>query len=142
MSHIERLESHLIQLGVRHEPVAERTWALYPDTAVPAPIALTLEDPSVLLSVGVLEVTSDTPDREGLFRRLLELNAQLLHSSYGLQGDRVVLSAAHPVDTLDFTELQAIVDDMSMALDNQLDELRPWGGAGASGTHPRPDGSA
>ena len=128
MSNLERLESHMIQLGLRYEPVQERTWVLYPDTAVRAPIGCTLEEPIVLLTVSLFEVSANATDREGLFRRLLELNSELLHSSYGLQGDRVVLSSAHPVETLDFLEFQAMIDDMSMALDNHSTQLRPWAG--------------
>ncbi|RMG94398.1 MAG: hypothetical protein D6705_16295 [Deltaproteobacteria bacterium] len=123
VSHAERIESHLLQSGLRYEPVGDDTWIVYPETAVATPIAVKLQDPIVLLSVPVFDVTEGTADREGLFRRLLELNAALLHSSYGLEGNRVVLSAAHPVETLDAPELQAILDDMTMALDQHVPTL-------------------
>jgi hypothetical protein len=60
-----------------------------------------------------------------LFRRLLELNSELLHSSYSLQGDQVVLSGAQQLENLDFNEFQAMVDDMCMALDNHYDKIAP-----------------
>ncbi len=128
MSNVERLESHMIQLGLRYEAVQDRTWVLYPDTAVRAPIGCKLEEPIVLLTVSLFQVSVNAGDREGLFRRLLELNSELLHSSYGLQGDQVVLSSAHQVETLDFLEFQAMIDDMSMALDNHSSQLLPWAG--------------
>ena len=123
MSHAERIESHLLQSGLRYESVGDGTWVVYPETATETPIALKVQEPIVVLSVPVLDVTEATRDREGLFRRLLELNATLLHASYGLEGNRVVLSAAHPVETLDAPELQAILDDMGMALDEHLSIL-------------------
>lgn len=126
MSHLERLESHMIQLGLRYEAVQERTWVLYTDTAIRAPIACKLEEPIILLTVPLFQVSANAPDNEGLFRRLLELNSELLHSSYGLEGDQVVLSSAHPVETLDFLEFQAMIDDMSMALDNHSEQLMQW----------------
>jgi len=132
VSHAERIESHLIQAGLRHEPVGEDTWLVYPETAVETPIAVKLEEPIVLLSVPVFDLSAGTKDREGLFRRLLELNAALLHASYGLEGDRVVLSAAHPVDTLDAPELQVILDDMSMALDEHVPTLVAFAGSSAA----------
>jgi hypothetical protein len=126
MSNVERLESHMVQLGLRYDEVQEDTWVLHPDTALGAPIACKLQDPIVLLTVPLFIVSPTETDREGLFRRLLELNSELLHSSYGLEGEQVILSAAHPVETLDFLEFQAIIDDMSMALDNHSGELLPW----------------
>ena len=60
-----------------------------------------------------------------LFRALLELNADLLHSSYRLEGDRVVLTGAQQLENLDFNEFQAMVDDMCIALDNHIDRIAP-----------------
>ena len=132
MSNVERLESHMIQLGVRYESVQEETWLLYPDTALRAPIGLKLQDPIILLTVPLFEIGPATADREGLFRRLLELNSELLLSSYCLESARVVLSAAHPVETLDFPEFQAMIDDMIMAMDNHSEHLLPWAGTPAA----------
>ena len=130
MSNVERLESHMIQLGLRFEAVGADTWVLFPETALRAPIGCKLEEPIVLFSVQLFEMSPDLRDREGLFRCLLELNSELFHSSYGLEDDRVVLSAAHAAGTLDFEEFQAMIDDMCMALDNHSEKLLPWAGDG------------
>jgi Tir chaperone protein (CesT) family len=59
-----------------------------------------------------------------LLRRLLELNArQLVHASYGLDGERVVLSSALELENLDFNELQATLDEIDMALAQDLPGL-------------------
>jgi hypothetical protein len=132
---LERLESHLFQTGLRFEPVGDRTWVMFPDTSARATIAIRLSEPIVLFTVPVLTLSPELADKEGLFRRLLSLNSELMHSSYGLEGDHVVLSAAHAVDTLDFPEVQAMIDDICMALDSHSEQLGPWFG-GAAATDP------
>ena len=126
MSDAEQLESHLIQLGYPYESVGGGTWVVIPDTARRAPIAIKAQDPIVLFSVQLFELRPDITDREGLFRRLLELNSGLLHSSYALQNEQVVLAGAQPLESLDFNEFQAMIDDMCMALDNHYDALAAW----------------
>jgi len=76
--------------------------------------------------VPVLELTEAQRSDVELFRGLLELNAELLHSSYSLQGDKVVLSGAQQLENLDFNEFQAMIDDMCMALDKHRDRLEQW----------------
>lgn len=126
MSSDEVLESHLIKLGAPYEHVGDGTYVLFADDARRAPLAVQLEEPIVLFSIQLFELGQATEDREGLFRRLLELNSELVHTSYALQGDRVVLSGALQLQSLDFEEFQAMIDDMSMALDNHYEKLAPW----------------
>ena len=59
-------------------------------------------------------------------RKLLELNArQLVHATYGLDDGHVVLSSALELENLDFNELQATLDEIDMALAQQLPGLAP-----------------
>lgn len=127
MSSVDDLDSHLIQTGLPYEQIGHNTWIIQPDSAHPAQIAVSADVPIVLFSVPVLELTDALRDDVKLFRCLLELNAELLHSSYSLQGDKVVLSGAQQIENLDFNEFQAMIDDMCMALDNHWDKLAPWG---------------
>jgi hypothetical protein len=49
--------------------------------------------PVVILRVRVMELPGNEPRRSELFRQLLEYNArELVHGSYGLEGDHVVLT--------------------------------------------------
>ena len=60
-------------------------------------------------------------DESALYRKLLELNAkQLIHAAYGLDETRIVLSGALELENLDFNELQATLDEIDMALPQQL----------------------
>jgi hypothetical protein len=57
-------------------------------------------------------------------RRLLALNAQeLLHASYGLEDNRIVLSAAWELESLDLSELQSGLDEVDVALAEHVPEL-------------------
>ncbi|MCX4246678.1 type III secretion system chaperone family protein [Paraliomyxa miuraensis] len=132
MSSVDELDSHLIQTGLPYEQIGHNTWVIHPDSAHAAQIAVSADVPIVLFSVPVLEITDQLRDDVKLFRCLLELNAELLHSSYSLQGDKVVLSGAQQIENLDFNEFQAMIDDMCMALDRHWDKLAPWGLRGKS----------
>lgn len=127
MSSVDDLDSHLIQTGLPFEQIGHNTWVIHPDSTHAPQIAVSADIPIVLFSVPVLELTVEQHDDVKLFRCLLELNAELLHSSYSLQGDKVVLSGAQQLENLDFNEFQAMIDDICMALDNHWDRLAPWG---------------
>lgn len=127
MASTDELDSYLIKMGLPYEQVGEGTWVINPDSASQrAPIGVTIEEPIVLFSIPMFELGTEVPERERLFRTLLELNSELLHSSYALQGDQVVLSGAFQLENLDFNEFQAMVDDMCIALDNHLERIAPW----------------
>jgi hypothetical protein len=125
MSNIDDLDSYLIKSGLPYEAIGDGTWVLHPESAHLAPIGVKMEEPIVLFSIQMFEVSPDIKDREGLFRLLLELNSELLHASYSLQGNQVVLSGAQQLENLDFNEFQAVVDDMCMALDNHYAKIAP-----------------
>lgn len=127
MSSLDDLDRYLQQTGLPHEQIGHNTWVIAPDTAHPAQIGVTADEPIVLFSVSVLELTDNVQNQVELLRLLLEFNAELLHSSYSIQGGNVMLSGAQQLENLDFNEFQAMIDDMCMALDNQWDKLADWG---------------
>jgi hypothetical protein len=83
--------------------------------------------PVVLLRVRVMELPADDRKRAALFQKLLEFNARdLLHGSYGLEGDHVVLTDALELEDLDYTEFEASFDSMTLALASHLGALAPY----------------
>ena len=55
---------------------------------------------------------------------MLELNASdLLHGSYGIQDDRIVLTEALELSALDYEEFLASYESMTLALASHLREL-------------------
>jgi hypothetical protein len=79
------------------------------------PVALKVDPPLVVLRVHIGDVPKGEPS--GLFRKLLQLNAKaLVHSSYGIDDERIILSSALELENLDFNELEATLDEIDLAL--------------------------
>ena len=67
------------------------------------------------------------PRRSELFRQLLEFNARdLVHGSYGLEGDHVVLTDTLELENLDYSEFEASFDSITLALASHLGALAPY----------------
>ena len=83
--------------------------------------------PVVILRVRVMELPASEPRRGELFRQLLEYNARdLVHGSYGLEGDHVVLTDTLELENLDFSEFEASFDSITLALASHLTALAPY----------------
>ena len=66
----------------------------------------------------------DGTELASLSRRLLELNAQdLLHGSYGIDGDNIVLTEALQLAHLNYEEFLASYESMTLALTSHMREL-------------------
>ncbi len=118
---ITRLEAE----GVHAKEVGKGLWVLSTSPEAPE-VVVHFNPPVVVLRVKVLELgpNNQKPD---LYRHLLELNAtDLVHGSYGIDGDAVVLTDALELDNLDFTEFQASYDSMMLALASHLATLAPY----------------
>jgi hypothetical protein len=83
--------------------------------------------PVVILRVRVMELPVSEPRRSELFRQLLEYNArELVHGSYGLEGDHVVLTDTLELENLDFSEFEASFDSITLALASHFGALAPY----------------
>ena len=92
-----------------------------------AEVVVHFAPPVVILRVRVMELPAAEPLRSELFRQLLELNArELVHGSYGLEGDHVVLTDALELDNLDYNEFEASFDSVTLALASHLSALAPY----------------
>jgi len=119
---IERLEGGT----ATSEEVEAGLWVVRPGDD--AEIVVHYAEPVVILRVRVMEVPSDANRRGELFRQLLELNAsELVHGSYGLEGDHIVWTDTLELDNLDYNEFEASFDSVSLALASHLSALAPFG---------------
>jgi hypothetical protein len=119
---VKDVEAYLTQLNREHHEVDDKPGTyILPSNGTQ--IALRCDPPLVVLRVHIGDVKKGDADLP-LFRRLLQLNAKgLVHASYGLDDDRIVLSAALELENLDFNELEATLDEIDIALAQQLPEL-------------------
>lgn len=117
-SFIDRLDSG-VQLAEELQP---GLWVLR--TSEGAECVVHYNPPVVVLRVRVMEPPSGGELRADLYRRLLELNArELVHGSYGLEGDHVVLTDTLELENLDFNEFQASYDSIMIALATHMGAL-------------------
>jgi hypothetical protein len=120
------VEAYLRELGRRYRRVeGEAATFVVESSASQPPVAVRVDPPLVVVRVHI----GDVPGAQAgtaLLRKLLELNArQLVHASYGLDGEHVVLSSALELENLDFNELQATLDEIDMALAQDLPGVSP-----------------
>jgi hypothetical protein len=93
-------------------------------TSEDAEVVVHYAPPVVILRVRVMELPASEPRRGELFRQLLEYNARdLVHGSYGLEGDHVVLTDTLELENLDFSEFEASFDSLNLALASHLGSL-------------------
>jgi hypothetical protein len=120
-SFIDRLDGTVHEV----EEVQEGLWLI--QTSESAEVVVHFNPPVVLLRVRVMEQPAGEGQRGDLFRELLEINARdLVHGSYGLEGDHVVLTDALELESLDFSEFQASFDSILLALASHLSVLAPY----------------
>ncbi|MCA9646911.1 MAG: YbjN domain-containing protein [Polyangiaceae bacterium] len=121
----EVLEGYLNKLERGFERSEDGTYLVSAGPHRP-PIALRVAQPVLVAQVDVGPApNNDAPTEAKLFRHLLELNASdLLHSSYALEDQRIVLTAALELANMDLNELEAILADMDLALTEHVPGLR------------------
>ncbi len=123
------VEAYLLRSNRRYRavdsPEGERRTFFVDSGAGKPPVAVLVDPPLVVLRVHIGDLTGGGgPGEATLFRQLLEFNArQLVHASYGLEDSHVVLSSALELENLDFNEIQATLDEIDVALAQQLSQL-------------------
>jgi hypothetical protein len=120
----EDLEGYLLRLERRFERAEDGTYLLSMGADRPL-VALRVAAPVLVAQVDIGQAPADDVAGAVLFRKLLVLNATaLVHAAYGIEGDKIVLSAALELKNLDLNELEAVLADLDMALANQVPTLR------------------
>jgi len=121
----EQIEGFLGRLaaeGASYSEVQPGLWTVQPGGALDLTVVVHHSPPVVVLRVKVMDLP--TKDADKLYRRLLELNAtDLLHGSYGIQQNEIVLTEALELNHLDFEEFLASYESITLALSGHLREL-------------------
>lgn len=119
------VQSFLDRLDLAVESSSDDLWVVR--TPDGAQMAVHYAPPVLVLRIRVMALPGD-PARAGeLCRRLLEYNARdLVRGAYGVEGNDVVLAAAMELDGLDFSDFEASVDSLALALASHLGSLAPY----------------
>ncbi len=128
----EDIESFLDRLtskggGATYTEIEPGLWVVKAPGALDLDIIVHYSPPVVLLRVKVMNVPSNDGKAASLNRRLLQLNAtDLVHGSYGIERDSVVLTQALELADLDFDGFLASYEGMTLALTAHLRELSTY----------------
>jgi hypothetical protein len=123
----EETEAFLDRLaadGASYSEVEPGLWVVKPGGELDFDVVVNYTPPVVLLRVKVMTLPTDREALATLSRRLLELNASdLIHGSYGIEEDSIVLTEALELSHLDYEEFLAAYESMLVALASHLREL-------------------
>ena len=126
----EDVEAFLDRLdveGASHSEIQPGMWIIRPGGELDAQVVVHYSPPVLLLRMKVMDLPKDERALSTLTRRLLQLNAsELVHGSYGIEGDAVVLTEALELEHLDYEEFLASYESMTLALASHLRELAPY----------------
>lgn len=125
MRSVQDVEAYLGKMNRRFTPVDEQpgTFLVTGNGNMP-PIVLRVDSPLVVLHVHVGDVEGSAEANARLYEKLLTLNARaLVHTSFGLEGGKIVLVSAHELENLDYNELAATLDEIDVTLAQQVPGL-------------------
>jgi hypothetical protein len=126
----EDLEGFLDRLGIdgaSYSEIQPGMWVVHPGGVLDADVVVHYSPPVVLLRLKVMDLPKDESSLATLSRRLLQLNAtELVHGSYGIEGNAIVLTEAMELSHLDYEEFLAAYESMTLALVSHLRELAPY----------------
>lgn len=124
---IENFLDRLSADGATYSEVEPGLWNVKPAGELDFGVVVHYSPPVVVLRVKVMELPADAASLTGLTRRLLEMNAtDLLHGSYGIQKNTVVLTEALELTHLDFEEFLAAYESITLALASHIRELASY----------------
>lgn len=122
----EDIEAWFDRMSLATEPIAEDLWLMRTESGTE--IAINYAPPLLVMRTRVMQLPEDPLRAGALCRLLLEFNARdLIHGAYGIEGDHVVLTDAHDLTDLDFSEFEASVDSLTLALASHASSLAPYG---------------
>src|SRR5690349_24807117 len=121
---IEGFLDHIISEGTSYREVEQGMWVVRPGGELDFDLVVNYTPPVVLLRVKVMSLPKDDQALATLSRRLLELNAtDLLHGSYGIEEDSIVMTEALELSHLDYEEFLAAFESITVSLASHLREL-------------------
>jgi hypothetical protein len=119
------LESWFIRMELDFQEVEDNLWVIKTGDET-APVVANFTPPLLVMRLKVLDLPEPSDDVRlaPLYRRLLAMNAtDIVHGSYGIEAQEVVLSDALELETLDFAELRSSYESLTLAASSHLPEL-------------------
>ena len=125
---IEGWLNRLAADGASFSEVEPGLWVVRPSGELDFSLVVHFSPPVVLLRVKVMTLPTNTAAAATLSRRLLELNAtDLVHGSYGIEENAIVMTEALELSHLDYEEFLAARRAAAREGHDAADECRPPG---------------
>ena len=110
--------------GASFSEVEPGLWIVRPSGELDFSVVVHFSPPVVLLRVKVMTLPNNAAAVATLSRRLLELNAtDLVHGSYGIEDNAIVMNETLELSHLDYEEFLAAYESITVALASHLREL-------------------
>ena len=130
---IEAFLDRLSAEGGSYKEIEPGLWVVRAGGSLDYEMVVHFSPPVVVLRVKVMELPTDKAVLASLSRRLLEMNAsEMVHGSYGIEKDAIVITEALELSHLDYDEFLAAYESIALALASQIREISTLG---TSGTH-------
>lgn len=127
---IEQFLDRVAVDGASWHEVEPEFWVVKPGGALDLDVVVNYAPPVVVLRVKVMDLPQDAAATARLSRQLLQWNAtDLLHGSYGIQDNAIVLTEALELAHLDYEEFRAAYESITLSLAGHLRELSAYQGA-------------
>jgi hypothetical protein len=121
---IEAFLDRLASEEATYREIEPGLWAVRPGGALDLDFIVHYNPPVVILRVKVMDIPAANGRTADLNRRLLELNASdLVHGSYGISDQSIVLTEALELEHLDYEEFLNSYESITLALATHLREL-------------------
>jgi hypothetical protein len=110
-----KIERYLIDLMLTYQEIGQNMWLIDDEDHGLQGVAVALAEPLVIIRIVVMDAPKE--NRLEFFSKLLELNAEdMVHGAYALEDNKIVLIDTLEYDTMDYTEFQASLDALGLAL--------------------------
>jgi hypothetical protein len=121
---VEGFLDRLTSEGASFSEVEPGLWIVKPSGELDFNVVVHFSPPVVLIRVKVMTLPSNAEAVATLSRRLLELNAtDLVHGSYGIENESIVMTEALELSHLDYEEFQAAYESITVTLASHIREL-------------------
>ena len=121
---IEGWLNRLAADGASFSEVEPGLWVVRPSGELDFSVVVHFSPPVVLLRVKFMTLPTNAGRLATLSRRLLELNASdLVHGSYGIEDQSIVMTETLELSHLDYEEFLAAYESITVALASHLREI-------------------
>jgi hypothetical protein len=122
--HFETVKAYLqdLDLDIEEEDQGEELVVVNDEDRGIHRLIVDCEDPILILEQAIMPVPGDPGD---LYRRLLEMNRDLIHGAFAIDGETgtILFRDTLRLDTLDRAEIEGTINALGLALAENAEEL-------------------